>query len=110
MRAAALVLGVCALVVTCAGPSGPVSITTTSVPNGVVGQPYSVQLQGKNVGGGWFLVDGDFPPGLTLNTNGLISGTPTVAGTYTFTVEADQTNNITSPSVDQFFTIIISAP
>jgi hypothetical protein len=111
VRAAALVLGVCALVITCvSGGGGPVSIQTTSLPNGVVGKPYSSQLQGKNVGGGWFLVSDGFPPGLTLNTSsGLISGTPTLAGTYTFTIEADQNNSFTSPSIDVTLSIIIAA-
>lgn len=35
----------------------------------------------------WFLTSGTLPPGITLdNTNGTLSGTPTVAGSYTFVI------------------------
>lgn len=33
-------------------------------------------------------VDAELPPGLTLSESGVLSGTPTKAGTYTFTVTA----------------------
>jgi hypothetical protein len=37
------------------------------------------------------LAAGELPPGMSLNeTTGLVSGTPTVAGTYNFTVRAVQ--------------------
>lgn len=56
-------------------------ITTTTLPNGVVGQPYSVQC---NVTGGtppytWSATN--LPPGLSISADGLISGTPTASGT-----------------------------
>ena len=36
--------------------------------------------------------EGSMPPGLTLGTDGTITGTPTLAGTYTITVEATASN------------------
>ncbi len=54
-----------------------------------VGKPYSY---GVNAGGGtppytWSRVAGTIPPGLTLNTsNSVVSGTPTTAGTFTYTL------------------------
>jgi hypothetical protein len=57
-------------------------------PNGKVGSPYSAALA---VSGGtgpytYSISAGALPPGLTLNsTTGKITGTPTTAGTYTFT-------------------------
>ena len=62
--------------------AGPLTINTTSLPNGTVGTPYSQTLSG---GGGtaprtWSLTAGTLPGGLTLNSaTGLISGTPTTA-------------------------------
>ena len=39
------------------------------------------------------LVGGALPPGLTFGGNGSITGTPTTAGTYTFTVQATSSDN-----------------
>jgi hypothetical protein len=56
-------------------------------PNGTIGVPYSLQLYGR-AGTGcvpfvkFSLLSGDLPPGLTLSSTGLISGTPTENGTY----------------------------
>lgn len=54
--------------------------------HGHVGVAYSFQL--VTVGGPgqplFTLTSGTFPPGLTLGLDGLISGTPTLAGTYDF--------------------------
>jgi hypothetical protein len=74
-----------------------VVVTTTSLPNAPLGVPYSQALQ---VTGGaapytWATLTGSLPTGLTLSAAGVISGTPTVAGTYTFTVKAtDSGSNI----------------
>jgi hypothetical protein len=64
-------------------------ITTTSpLPNGDPGTAYSKSLAAT--GGipprSWSLASGTLPPGLTLSTAGVISGTPTTPGTSTFTV------------------------
>ncbi len=40
---------------------------------------------------------GTFPPGLTLSTSGTISGSPTTAGTYNFTVTVTDAQNHTAP-------------
>jgi hypothetical protein len=37
----------------------------------------------------WTLSSGSLPGGLTLSSNGVVSGTPTAAGSYTFTVRVD---------------------
>jgi subtilisin family serine protease len=73
-----------------AAPVPPPSITTTSLPGGVVGQPYSQTLAAT--GGAtpftWSLDSGSFPAGLTLNpSTGAITGTPTAAGTSSFTAK-----------------------
>ena len=55
-------------------------------PGGEVGKPYALQLTG--VGGcdlyWWENPQGALPPGLTLTSSGLISGTPTTAGIARF--------------------------
>ena len=66
------------------------SITTSVLPDATVGDPYAAQL---DVAGGqqpylWQIADGSapLPPGLSLSSSGVISGTPATAGTFTFTV------------------------
>jgi hypothetical protein len=76
-----------------AGSSGkckPLGIITTSIPDGEVNISVSDQINKK---GGtapitFSLQSGTLPTGLSLSTAGLISGTPTVAGTYNFTIKA----------------------
>ena len=71
--------------------ANPLSVTTTSLAGGVVGQSYSASLASSGGKGSvtWSLASGSLPSGLTLNTStGAISGTPTAGGTSTFTVQA----------------------
>ncbi|MDR2970324.1 MAG: putative Ig domain-containing protein [Bacteroidales bacterium] len=75
------------------------TITTTSLPAGKTGTAYSAQLEATGTAPiTWSLVSGSLPTGLTLSSAGLISGTPTVAGTSNFTVKAENSaGNNTKP-------------
>lgn len=67
----------------------PLSITTTSLPDGSVGQVYnqSVQAIGGTAPLSWSISAGTLPQNLSLDpTTGVISGTPIVIGTSSFTV------------------------
>ena len=75
--------------------SAQLAITTTTLPQGVVGVPYSVTV---GASGGvqpyTWSVSGSLPAGLNLSTTGVISGTPTSAGNYSFAVQvADADGN-----------------
>jgi hypothetical protein len=71
-------------------PIGSLNITTTSLPSGTLNYPYSMTL---GASGGvppyaWSVTLGSLPPGLNLDsTHGMISGTPTIADTYGFTLQ-----------------------
>ena len=68
------------------------AVTTTTLPVGAPGRPYSVQLQFSNPEFGWPVIwdvtQGVLPAGLTLFESGLISGTPAGADRKTFVVRA----------------------
>ena len=84
-------------ILTVAAPT--LTISTSGLPNGVVGSAYSTILQAS---GGtspytWLVQSGQLPAGLTLlRTSGSISGTPTAAGTSAFTLEVQDATGATS--------------
>lgn len=83
---------------------GTLELTTPSplTPNAAVGEPYSVQLAASGGTAPYsysFVTDaGNVPPGLTLSSNGILSGTPTqysnAAGGYNnFFVQVSDSSN-----------------
>jgi hypothetical protein len=65
------------------------TISTTTLPTGTVGSSYSATFQASGGTGNyqWSLSAGQLPLGLSLGTNGAITGTPSAAGTSTFTAQ-----------------------
>ena len=87
--------------------SQPPKITTTSLTNGEVDKNYSEPLASDNNPTKWSVTSGSLPGGLTLNeSTGEISGTPTNADAYTFTVKAE--NNAGSDS--KAFILTVTQP
>ena len=71
-------------------PPPSLTITTRTLAPGTVNQSYSFQLQASfgTPPYTWSIVSGSLPPGLGLNNStGVISGSPTVVGTTTFSVQ-----------------------
>ncbi|MEO7993326.1 MAG: Ig domain-containing protein, partial [bacterium] len=82
-------------------------ITTTALPNGQTDQPYSFQLEATGGEGtlSWS-ANGLDPQQLAVDVNGLITGTPTVPGTYTVTVTvADSCATVQTATSDLTLTI-----
>lgn len=72
-----------------------------ALPDGVVSSPYPSQVLTVSGGTGpyTFSASGsNQPPGLTLNSNGALSGMPVAAGNYTITVTATDSLGATSTS------------
>jgi hypothetical protein len=69
--------------------TSPFTIVSNTLPGGTVGVSYSQALQASGGTGtyAWSLAAGQLPPGLTLAPGGTISGTPTSAGSFNFTVQ-----------------------
>ena len=82
----------------------------SSLGGAALNQPYSLQL--TTTGGGtlqWSVLTGALPTGLSLNTStGLISGTPTATGDFTFKI---QVKDLSSPRTDsQTYTLSVVQP
>lgn len=101
------------ILITAAPPlSNPPNITTATLPGGIVGVPYSQPVQVTGGAGAltWSTVagTGTLPQNMTLNPiNGVISGTPTAAGTSSFTVGVQDAEGV---SDTQALSITISQP
>lgn len=91
--------------------AGAASISTTSLPNGTVGLPYTGQLICNNCSGYvWSVSTGTLPTGLTLNGgSGLITGTPTQTGTSSFQVSLTPTATTGTLPVTAILSITINA-
>ena len=94
------------------GTVSPVAITTTSLPGGAVGVSYSssVGVRGGTEPYAWSITSGSLPTGLSIDpTTGLISGTPTAAGTAQFTVTVTDSTEPTNQSQSQPFSINVGS-
>jgi hypothetical protein len=76
-------------------PISSVGVLTSAMPNGTQGSNYSVQLVAD---GGvppytWSKTSGNLPPNLSLTSAGVVQGTTTTTGTYSFTAQATDSNS-----------------
>jgi uncharacterized protein YjbI with pentapeptide repeats len=88
----------------------PLVISTLEVPAGTFGANYSFQLSALGGRGTqtWALFGGSLPAGLSLSSTGLISGTPTQGGTFTFTVKVSDQSTPTPETDKQNLTLTIN--
>jgi hypothetical protein len=101
------------LSVTITGGAGapPLSITTTSLPNGTVGTSYdqTVKAAGGTQPYTWSVTGGSLPGWATLNSStGAITGTPSATGTSKFTVTVTDSTLPTHQVVNQPLSLTVN--
>jgi Putative Ig domain len=86
-------------------------ITTTTLPAGQVGAAYSTLLQasGGTTPYSWGLGSGVLPAGLSLSTSGTLSGTPTTAGSFTFTIKVTDSTTPTAQTATKSLTFTVAS-
>lgn len=83
------------------------AIETAALPPGQVGQPYSFEMDSDCGGDFWFLSEGTLPAGISFRSDGVLSGTPTSAGTFLITLGVD---DIDGGQVFKGFSLTILGP
>jgi hypothetical protein len=98
-----------AAILTVNAVTSTLQITTTQLPGGTLAAAYTSTLAatGGTSPYSWTIARGTLPKGLTLNNAGAISGTPSVAGAFPFTVLVKDT---ATNSASANLTINVSTP
>ncbi|MGA2585609.1 MAG: putative Ig domain-containing protein [Candidatus Aminicenantales bacterium] len=94
-------------------PITTLTIWNSSLPNGTLNTAYNVYLVA--LGGKphytWSKTSGSLPAGLSLNADtGAISGTPTAAGTFNFTIKVVDSSTPTPQTAPKAFSLLIPPP
>lgn len=89
-----------------------ITVTPATLPNGAIGSAYSQSLSASGgVGSYTYGVTGALPAGVTLSSAGILSGTPTAGGAFSFTVTATDQSGGTGPFTgSRPYTLTIAAP
>uniref|UniRef100_UPI00307636EA beta strand repeat-containing protein n=1 Tax=Oryzifoliimicrobium ureilyticus TaxID=3113724 RepID=UPI00307636EA len=89
--------------------SPTLTITPSTLPAGIAGSAYSQTLSasGGTAPYSFAVSAGALPAGLTLNSAGVLSGTPTASGSFNFTVSVTDTGGF---GATQAYTLAIASP
>jgi hypothetical protein len=90
-------------------PTSAFSITTSGVPGAQSGSSYSFQLSasGGTTPYQWKVASGSLPQGFVLSSTGMLSGTTTQTGQFSFTAQATDAGNSTASKA---LSLPVSAP
>jgi Putative Ig domain len=96
------------------GPGGPGALAVTTnpaLPSGTPGSPYSVTLAASEglAPYQWVAVD-PLPPGFVLSSSGVLSGTPSTANRYAFTIQVSDSSSPPFIAEQIFYLTIGSTP
>lgn len=85
------------------------TITTATLPDAVLGVRYTtlVSATGGSPSYVWSVIDGALPAGLTIASNGAITGTPTAVGTASFMV---QVTSADAQNATKEFDLVVAPP
>ncbi|GAA4804274.1 putative Ig domain-containing protein [Lysobacter hankyongensis] len=92
--------------------ASPITVSPATLPTLTAGTPFSQTLSSS---GGlapytYTLQSGVLPPGLTLTSGGVLSGTPTQRGAYSFSVRSTDATTPTAQFVDKGYTGTVQNP
>ncbi len=79
-------------------PPAPLSVSTTSLPNGMAGTSYATSLSATGGAPPYNWTDSGLPSGLSMNSTGAITGTPSAAGTQTASITVKDSAGATASS------------
>lgn len=87
----------------------PVGVNAAALPNARVGTAYSATLtaSGGTTPYAFSVVGGTLPDGIVLSTGGALSGTPTISGTFGFTVRVTDAGGVSAEGAQ---TLVVDAP
>jgi hypothetical protein len=94
------------------------AITTTTLPNGTEGTPYSATIgtSGGTPPISFSITQANFPPGLTItqppvtSTTDTLAGTPTLAGNYTFSESVADSGSPTEAATQNYTVTVLPQP
>ena len=97
------------LFVSCGGVCPVITLSPPTLPGGAQGTAYSQQItaSGGTAPYTFAVTTGTLPAGITLSAGGLLSGTPTVAGTFPITITATDSAACTG---SQAYSLVIGSP
>lgn len=96
-----------------ASHSGPLAITSATLPTGYIGQPFYAQLtaQGGAKPYTWSIFSGELPDGLSLDpTTGEITGTPTHGEEVAFTAYVRDSSLLAPQTAWATFSTVVTLP
>jgi len=90
--------------------SAPLVIETPNLPKAFVRQPYEARLQ---TSGGlapmkWEVTEGNLPPGVVLQTDGDLKGTPEQTGEFRFTATVNDSSRPENQILKHFVLLVVS--